>query len=510
MSKSIIFTLPDDILLQPLAAPQNIDIFYQDGDVTPVPALHPQCTNAADIRNWSIFATNITANAGGGNDIITGGSGNDKLFGGNGNDNMYGGAGIDTLVGGEGADTLTGNTGSDRLYGGVGNDQQGPDNTPGTIPIPQLVSQQPIAVPLLIDTDTDNANDYLDGGEGNDYLNGGFGADTMIGGLGNDTFVVGNPNDVAFELAGQGNDTVITYGDITYTLPNHVERIEVHGNKQVGANLTGNALTNIMKGANGNDSVNGMNGDDILYGLSGNDTLDGWNGNDDLYGGAGNDQLWGYFGQDYLNGGGGNDTLRGESGNDVLDGWNGNDVIYGGSGNDSALGYAGNDTVYGGSGNDTLLGEANNDVLLGEAGADLLVGGLGNDTLNGGSGNDVLNGFTTSNTAYNATAQVDYLTGGTASDTFVLGSAAGVFYFESGNGHAIIQDWVAGVDKIQVASSTTAGGGLYTLQFKVVDGIGTSAIDTEIYFTNTSGVKDRIGIVKDSTSVSLTESFIFV
>ena len=71
---------------------------------------------------------------------------------------------------------------------------------------------------------------------------------------------------------------------------------------------------------------------------------------------------------------------------------NGNNLansIVGGSGADSISGGAGADTIKGGKGNDNLSGGTDNDKLLGDAGADTLNGGKGNDTLTGGAGKDV-------------------------------------------------------------------------------------------------------------------------
>jgi Ca2+-binding RTX toxin-like protein len=62
------------------------------------------------------MTVDMTAYAGGGNDIITGGSGNDFLWGEADTDTISGGVGGDTLVGGTGADVLTGGGGIDNIY----------------------------------------------------------------------------------------------------------------------------------------------------------------------------------------------------------------------------------------------------------------------------------------------------------------------------------------------------------------------------------------------------------
>ncbi|RVA56263.1 type I secretion C-terminal target domain-containing protein, partial [Mesorhizobium sp. M7A.F.Ca.US.001.01.1.1] len=74
-------------------------------------------------------------------------------------------------------------------------------------------------------------------------------------------------------------------------------------------------------------------------------------------------------------------TLLGEDGNDTLNGLNGQaDILSGGRGNDTLSGNSGNDTLYGGSGADLLSGGDGNDLLIGGSGQDLLTGGLGADT----------------------------------------------------------------------------------------------------------------------------------
>lgn len=91
---------------------------------------------AADVvritcRFLSAYLPALNAQAGGGNDAVTGGCGADTLGGGDGADSLSGNAGADILAGGadddrleggSGADTLDGGPGDDHLVGGVGTD----------------------------------------------------------------------------------------------------------------------------------------------------------------------------------------------------------------------------------------------------------------------------------------------------------------------------------------------------------------------------------------------------
>ena len=98
------------------------------------------------------------------------GSGHDDILAGDGRDNwLDGGGGDDRLYGGPdgGDDVLAGGAGDDRLYGGKG-------------------------------------NDTLEGGPGNDRLNGGWDNDRLDGGEGDDVFFFG---------AGNGDDTILDFGN---------------------------------------------------------------------------------------------------------------------------------------------------------------------------------------------------------------------------------------------------------------------------------------------------------
>ncbi|MBJ7901613.1 MAG: hypothetical protein GC158_17230 [Cyanobacteria bacterium RI_101] len=193
---------------------------------------------------------------------------------------------------------------------------------------------------------------------GNDALNGTTGADTLIGLAGNDTYTVNNSGDAVVENPNEGTDTVKS--DITYTLPDNVEKLTLNGSANL--NGTGNALNNTLTGNSGNNA---------LTGLAGNDALDGKAGADSMIGGLGND------------------TYTVDNIGDVIT-ENANE------GTDSVKASI-NYTLGANLENLTLTGSANlngtgnslNNKLTGNTGANLLNGGAGADTLAGKDGNDV-------------------------------------------------------------------------------------------------------------------------
>lgn len=145
----------------------------------------------------------------------------------------------------------------------------------------------------------------------------------------------------------------------------------------------------------------------LVDGGPGNDYLLGsYNGNDTINGGEGNDGIQGRGGNDTLDGGGGSDQVLGQEGNDTVNGGGGDDnqqaaygsLLSGGDGDDTMNGGPGNDELYGANNNDTINGDAGNDRLYGEEGSDSLNGGEDDDTLEGGNGTNTYAGGNGSDT----------------------------------------------------------------------------------------------------------------
>jgi Ca2+-binding RTX toxin-like protein len=268
-----------------------------------------------------------------------------------GDDTLIGTALDDVINGFEGRDNLRGGLGNDKLDGGGNND--------------------------YLNGGADN--DTLIGGAGNDILVGDTGNDSMVGGLGDDIYVVDSAGDKLTELAGQGNDVVLS-SLVDYTL---------------GANIEGLAL--------GSTGVNGI-GNTLNNTISGNNLgnrLDGGLGNDELYGDAGADTLLGGSGNDTLDGGSNADTMTGGAGNDVYVVNDAGDVVteLAGGGVDLVKTTLNGFMLGANVENLTLTGSADSgsgndlaNILIGNALENVLIGGKGNDTLDGGAGDDALQG----------------------------------------------------------------------------------------------------------------------
>lgn len=253
----------------------------------------------------------------GGADLIQGGSGNDTLNASNGGDTVYGGAGNDSILadgtgevlyGDAGDDVFDGNgLGSSTMDGGAGNDtfvvysgQTRIVELAGGGIDTVLTGMAAYTLPdqvenLTAETTTqftgvgngmDNVitggwgsaslagmagNDTLQGGDGGlDTLDGGAGDDLLIGGRGNDLFLVGQTGDQVREDAGGGYDTVKAALD-AYTLGDNVEALYADGTQDFAG--TGNALSNVIIGNSGDDTLNGGLGSDYLEGQAGKDTF---------------------------------------------------------------------------------------------------------------------------------------------------------------------------------------------------------------------------------------------
>jgi Ca2+-binding RTX toxin-like protein len=271
---------------------------------------------------------------------LTGNALDNLLYAGTGNNVLDGGAGSDTVTwayGVSGAVGVTASLASGTASGSGSDTLIGIEHLIGSANADRL-------------TGDGNAN-HLSGGLGNDTLDGGAGADTLTGGDGSDHYYIDHVGDQVIETnaAAAGGTDLVHTTLATYTLGNHIEngRILASG----AANLTGNALNNLLYAGIGNNVLDGGAGSDTVtwaYGVSGavgvtaslasgtatgsgSDTLIGI---EHLIGSANADRLTGDGNANQLSGGLGNDTLDGGSGADTLAGGDGNDQLSGGPGAD--------------------------------------------------------------------------------------------------------------------------------------------------------------------------------
>ncbi|MGB5915784.1 MAG: hypothetical protein WBG63_13030 [Phormidesmis sp.] len=230
-----------------------------------------------------------------------------------------------------------------------------------------------------------------------------------------------------------------------------VEETPIQKTSSLGTRLSFGTTIESIFGSQGNDTIFAGEATGEIAAQGGDDVVYGRELQNSIWGGIGNDQIWG---------GSANDQLIGDDGGATESELDGKDVLYGGGGNDS---------IWSGGGDDALYGQA---------GDDLLVGGGGNDRL---QGTDDL-----------VTSDRDQLYGGLGRDRFVLGNSQGAFY--QGDGYAIIKDWEAGIDKLQLGIGQEIS--RYRLEASQILS-EVAALDMGVYFNS-----DLIAVVQNTTSVT--------
>ena len=377
------------------------------------------------------------------------------LFGGNGNDTLSGLLGEDQLNGGAGNDTLIGNGGTNLLRGGSGND---------TFVFAGRGGQAQIIADFGTGSDVIDLRAYnvADLESLQPFLSQ-EGDDVTIRTFWNDTSGRPSPNE-AIIIRNMTIDQLTASMFVFNTL---TDDLTVSGSGISSYDFT-------LFGGLGNDTINGINGDDSLVGGAGNDTINGFAGIDAIYGGtganiidagSGNDTIYARLdGQaDTIDGGTGTDTVNfllyqttagivadlsagtvGEDSvtnvenlvmtdnNDIVTGSAGANSIAGNGGADLIYGLAGADNIQGGDGDDLIFAGADNDIVTGGAGVDQIFGESGADTILGGDGNDFLYGNEGSD-RLEGEAGVDYLIGGNGNDTLIGGADTDVLYGEGDN-----------------------------------------------------------------------------
>jgi trimeric autotransporter adhesin len=389
-------------------------------------------TGSADLQGYGNNLVNT----------ITGNGGNNLIDGGSGADLMVGGAGNDTYLVDSAGDTVTenANQGNDTVFASV------------SFTLSANVENLILQGGADLQGYGNALTNVIYGNGGNNLIDGGGGADLMVGGAGNDTYFVDDPSDSAFEVAGEGNDTVLTTAN--YGLAANVENLVMQGTADLQG--YGSNQANVLYGNTGNNLLNGAGGIDLMVGGVGNDTYFVDDPSDSCFeaAGEGNDAVFAFCnyglaadvetlvlqGSADLQGYGNNqaNTLYGNAGNNLINGGGGADTMLGGIGNDTYFVDNVGDVVFenAGEGTDAVLSgvsytlSANVEALVLQGGGNL--NGTGNAQANnifGNTGNNVLDGA----------GGADVLTGDAGNDTFIFhaGQADGDTVVDfAGNGAA--------------------------------------------------------------------------
>ena len=432
---------------------QGSDVYFVDNFAD---AVFENAGEGTDTVNASIHYT-LTADV---ETLVLQGSADLQAYGNSLNNTIVGNSGSNLLNGFAGADTMSGGAGDDLYFvddagdAATENASEGNDTVFATAHFGLSANVENLILQGGADLQGyGNAQaNVIYGNTGSNLLNGFAAADLMVGGAGNDIYFVDDASDAAFELAGEGNDTV--FATAHSGLAANVENLILQGS----ANLQGygNNQANVIYGNSGNNLLNAAAGVDLMVGGMGDDTYFVDDSSDSAFenAGEGNDAVFASAhyglaadvetlvlqGSADLQGYGSNqvNTLYGNIGNNLLNGAAGADIMVGGLGNDTYfvddIGdlvfenlNEGSDAVFAtvshtlaanvetlvlqGSGNLSGRGNALANQIFGNIGANTIDGGGGVDQLTGDAGNDT---FVFHAGQANGDAVVDFVGNGAA------------------------------------------------------------------------------------------------
>ena len=492
-----------------------------------------------DTLEWAGTVGN-DVNGTSGNDTLNGGSGADDIDGGNGNDTINGGGGADTVDAGAGNDTIDGGAGADLVSGKTGNDTYIYDLTDGTDTYREAGNT------ASVDT-----SDVISFGAGIDS-----GDITFVRAVNSTDLIINidtgsQTGQIVIEdqfnwNAGGGLIETILFSDtstINLTTRNYT-LTGTDGADALDGVRWGGGITDTIYGEDGNDDINGYDGNDTLYGGDGHDHIEGGDDNDAIYGDAGDDDLEGGSGNDHLYDGTGNDTVAGGTGDDTYHYGGGHDTYTESSGTDSivlASGIASAPTVYYRIGNDMKIvfdtdntitipdffsasgpkietldffsdadvnlttvstitqGDGSNNTLSGGSSTDYLYGNGGNDTISGNNGNDFLYGGTGNDDITGGNGD-DWLEGGAGNDNMEGGANNDIYMYTSGLDTI---DETSGTDELRFiegweASDLTFARNVGATNDMVITINGFNTITIEDQFTS-SGQIETIRFFDNST-----------
>ena len=385
--------------------------------------------------NMRYFGSNVTIDAGNGNDsilsgasdmdysansvgFVTGGDGNDSINNLDFSDNVSinGGAGNDnisnrysnkvSIIGGNGNDFIENSNSSDTsISGGGGND---------TI----LNWNESDNATINGDTGDDSITSYanntsINGGSGDDIINNRvYSNASIMGGTGDDTiyasgkkqfiqYANGDGHDIIYyyqeddtiQIAGSsystmisGEDLIINVGDGTMTLKdaanqtiniissNTVEPIDDNDDSDTDNEIVSPIDLTSKKGIKFNNAETKIAIDKKFEDSAVDLSSYSKLRTIDASKVNKNFEITANDKNNTIKGGKQSDIINGDDGNDIIRGNTGNDELNGEDGNDKLLGGNGNDTLNGGDGNDTLTGGKGNDnfVFESDSGADII------------------------------------------------------------------------------------------------------------------------------------------
>ncbi|MGL4636782.1 MAG: S8 family serine peptidase [Beijerinckiaceae bacterium] len=264
----------------------------------------------------------------------------------------------------------------------------------------------------------------------------------------------------------------------------------------------------------------------------------GWRGNDVMIGRATADLMQGGDGNDTFNGGADSDTLVGGAGNDTYIVDSNLDAVIEvfGQGTDTVsttasfyeldAGLTLENLTYTGTGPGTLYGNSLNNILIGNDvgnsfngffGADTMTGGAGadyfyidqNDLVAGGAGYDAVFIQTVTGTALNMGAtQVEYVVGGSGSDTITGGAATSALSLLGGEGADILtgglgDDYLygnAGADIFRVTANAQFDA---ILDFVDADGVNDDRIDVRALGASFDSLAEVLAATIDYSGTSV-------
>jgi Ca2+-binding RTX toxin-like protein len=448
----------------------------------------PTNVQSLSLRSDSISAVSNaqggTLIAGGNFDTVTGGSGRDTLIAAGVNDSLIGGSGAEMYVLQFANDTIqfgTGNASLNAVQAYFNYTLSGSANTLTEYAASATGAGNSgndlIAAGSIYDT--------LIAGSGTDTLIGGsHGLTTLVGGSGNDTFIIQNADDVILDTSTTASNTLNSFD--SYTLPTHINTLNLMGYAKVGtANsgndlITANASKDTLVAGTGSDTLaavagsgldtfvfNSGFGQDQIASLQNGNVIEfgpgifessltftalpgtggaapslvisGDGGAVTMQGGL----APGAISSVQFNGGGsytvqqlvdpsGRVTIAGTNGNLILTANNGDSLI-GGSGRDTVLAWGNNDTLNAGTGGTAIDALGTGEQVTGGAATDSLVAYGANSSLIGGSGTETLV----------ANGANDTLVGGAGTGNLYVNDPSTVISVTAGVGHDTVNSSVS-------------------------------------------------------------------